>query len=372
MKSKLREKVYSIILSLPKPLKSLLVGAIYRTALFEKKKAKTPLILNYFITDSCNLKCSHCFYAGHLNKKEKTSLEEIQKTIKSLKNPLVSVILTGGETFLRKDLVDICISLDKAKTKKIILATNGTFTDVIFSKVKEILKKTNLDVAVQVSLDGPEKIHDEIRGLKGSYKKALATIYKLKTIKSKKLNISISTTVSQRNYSYIEEFIKETKNLNIFHGIQFVRSANNQVFNIDRNILSDFDSKDETLSEDQMKHLQSLIKSINNKESQLLAKSIELINEYFMRVLKEKKRFMQCTAGYTDSVIYSNGDVSICEFTKPFANLRDFNWDFYKLWTSDKADNIRNKTRACVCTHQCNLLNSLRYDKESIKKLFGD
>ena len=370
MKSNLREKAYKIIKNLPSPLKNLSLELVYYSVLKEKNSAKTPIISNLFLTDNCNLKCSHCFYAGHLNKEEKTSLEDIKKLVQSLKNPLISVVLTGGETFLRKDIVEICILLDKARTKKIILATNGTLPDIIFQKVKEILNKTNLDVAVQISLDGPEEVHDKIRGVKGTYKKAIETLNKLKQIKNPKLSLSISTTVSKKNYPYIESFIEETKKLNVFHGIQFVRSASQHVFNIDKNILSDFDSSDNVLSKEEMLKLQELVKKMDKGDSHLLSKSIELVNDYFIRVLDEKKRFMNCTAGYVDAIVYPSGDVSICEFTKPFANLNDFGWDFHKLWTSDKANEIRNKTKSCVCTHQCNLLNSLRYDKESIKRLF--
>jgi MoaA/NifB/PqqE/SkfB family radical SAM enzyme len=372
MKTNLREKIYNVIQSLPSPLKYPIVEFVYQTTSYEKSKAITPLIMNLFVTDNCNLLCSHCFYAGHLNKQEKTTLKEIETMIKSLKNPLVSVILTGGETFLRKDIAEICVLLDKAKTKKVIMPTNGSFTDKVYQQVKEILKRTDLDVAIQLSLDGPEKTHDHIRGVKGSYEKAIKTLKKLKTIKSNKLSLSISTTVSKANYETIKDFLKETKPLKVFHGIQFVRSASKHVFNIDKNILSDFDSEDPTLSMEQMEYIQKLVKINNNKATPLLSKTIELVNEYFMKSIKEKKRFMPCTAGYVDAVVYPDGGVSVCEFTKPFANLNDFNWDFYKLWTSDKANQMRKKTSVCVCTHQCNLMNSLRYDKKSIKTLFSN
>jgi len=372
MKSQQRTKIYNLVRKLPRPLKNLVVEAIYQIVNRDFKKAKTPLSINFFITDNCNLRCSHCFYAGHLNKNDKLKLENIRSIIKSLRNPLVSVVLTGGETFLRKDLLEICILLDKINTKKIILATNGTMPDLIYDGVKKILEKTDLDVAVQISIDGPEKIHDKIRGVPGTYKKAMLTIKKLKTIKNNKLTISASTTVSKTNYNYVEKTINELKGTGIFHGLQFVRSAGKQVFNIDKDLLSDFNSnKDFTLTIEQMEELSKIIKTkVKNQEDPLLNRTINLLNEYFIKVLREKKRFMNCTAGYTDAVIYPDGNVSICEFTKPFANLKDYDWNFYKLWTSKKAREVRAKTKNCVCTHQCNLLNSLRYDKKSIKKLF--
>ncbi len=356
---------------LPHPLRKLLAYIIYLVVLKEKKNARTPLILNLFITDNCNLKCSHCFYSGHLSKKNPMSLDNIKTLLKSLKNPLVSVVVTGGEPFLRQDLVELCMLLDKFGAHKIIVATNGTLPDIIFQRVTRILSETNLDVAVQISLDGPSDIHDQIRGVKGAYGKAIQTLDRLRGIKNPRLSLSISTTISKANYHCIEQFVGETRKLNIFHGIQFVRSANKHTFNIDRAIVSDFDSSDEVLSENEMEQLQELVKTMDNWGSPLLSRSIELVNEYFVKVLKEQRRFMRCTAGCVDAIIYPNGDVSLCEFTKPFANLHDYQWDFHRLWTGLEAKAMREKTKACVCTHQCNLLNSLRYDRQSIEKLFS-
>ena len=51
--------------------------------------------------------CSHCFYHDSLNKKmNELSLDEIDAFTKTM-NPLLSLILTGGEPYLRHDLDQI-------------------------------------------------------------------------------------------------------------------------------------------------------------------------------------------------------------------------------------------------------------------------
>jgi hypothetical protein len=54
-------------------------------------------------------------------------------------------------------------------------------------------------------------------------------------------------------------------------------------------------------------------------------------------------------------VIYDEGTVSSCENLAPIANLRDFDWNFQKLWLSPKmAERRRKAADGCFCTHESN------------------
>ncbi|MAG47623.1 hypothetical protein CL617_03380 [archaeon] len=373
MKSKLRERIYQNVMKTPKVVRKGVASYVYSAAKKEFDSIETPKLINLFITDRCNLYCSHCFYAAHLNKPvNELDLKKYEKLFASMKNPIKTVVMTGGEPFLRADIIDIIKILDKYKTEKVNIPTNATMPKVVYNKVREVLDTINIDVNIQVSIDGPEKMHDEIRGMKGSYKRCIEAIKQLKELRHEYENfdITVSTTISRRNLGVIDELVKDIEKLGVFHGLQFVRSAALQSFDIDKNILSDFDPSDEILTVEEMETLAKYINNQNKNVNPLLKKTISVVNEYFIRVSKEKKRFMNCTAGKVDCVIYTDGGVSVCEFTKPFANLKDFDYDFYKLWKSKKADDRRKQTDCCSCTHQCNLMNSLRYDKKSINKIF--
>jgi hypothetical protein len=76
-----------------------------------------------------------------------------------------------------------------------------------------------------------------------------------------------------------------------------------------------------------------------------------------------------CTAGDTAAVIDYNGGVRACELREKFASLRDFDFDFGKLW----ADNLRtieldaiDEGRACWCTHVCFIHDSLRHSQKAL------
>ena len=69
-------------------------------------KLTGPLQLVLFITSKCNCDCTHCFYYKELNKIEDLSLKELNKVSETV-GRLRTLCLTGGEPFLRKDIVEI-------------------------------------------------------------------------------------------------------------------------------------------------------------------------------------------------------------------------------------------------------------------------
>ena len=133
----------------------------------------------YLAATRCNCRCRHCtpkLYTGK-GETELTSKELIQRYEESyfLQNNSVSV--AGGEPFLKEDLEEFILYLDQ-KNIPCIISTNGWFTDKI-EKLTGQLKDTET-VRFSVSVDGIGQVHDEIRGLKGIYNRALESIKLLK------------------------------------------------------------------------------------------------------------------------------------------------------------------------------------------------
>ena len=62
---------------------------------------------------------------------------------------------------------------------------------------------------------------------------------------------------------------------------------------------------------------------------------------------------MTCYAGTAGGVIYDEGTVSSCENLPAVGNLRDYDWDFRKLWFSPAMQRRREKAAdGCFCTHE--------------------
>jgi radical SAM protein with 4Fe4S-binding SPASM domain len=172
---------------------------------------KYPLIrLAIAVTSCCNLKCIHCSQnAGKALKKE-YSASDLKQIIKDACNEGLSTVgITGGEPFIRKDLLSILKYADK-KDISLVLNTNGT---LINRKIaKEISKLSNLRI-VAVSLDGSNpKTHDDIRGFEGSFSK---TIKGIKNLVSEGIEVTLAYTIMNKNKSEIEDLIKLAKKLKV-------------------------------------------------------------------------------------------------------------------------------------------------------------
>ena len=89
-----------------------------------------------------------------------------------------------------------------------------------------------------------------------------------------------------------------------------------------------------------------------------------------MKFSKKKNKVIDCLAGYIDCVIYPSLDVSVCESTNSFANLRKFNFNLIELLNSNLAVERRELTSKCSCTHPCHLSDSMAYDTKFLKEYF--
>lgn len=373
------ERLYQVYIKFPRIVQLNILKVINGINNFSIQRLKTPIILTFFVTNRCNAKCKHCFYWKNLgkNKNNELKLGEIKDIVSSLRHRLSTVLLTGGEPFLRRDLVQICkIFYDINRTKKVNIPTNGLEPELIYKCAKEIVENTGLFLSVIVSLDGLEKKHDEIRGIQGTFQRARETVSYLKDLEKEKSNfkVGVQTAISNQNYSEIESltrFVK--KKLDVPHGFQFIRDTRSDVYSINPMIVSDFNPPDDDFRLPSLEKLHRVNKIINESISEnanVLLSKIDIVKrQYLLEIIEKRKRIVPCLAGKVDGVIYPSGDVALCEYTKSFGNLRDFSLNFEKLWNSSKANERRKQITQCVCAHPCNLVSSMRYDLNTLIKL---
>lgn len=99
--------------------------------------------LRLSVTDRCNLRCKYCMPASGINflpREELLSYEELERLINILTDLGISKVrITGGEPFVRKDLIDFISTIsNNKKLKKIALTTNGTLLAPYLSRLEEI------------------------------------------------------------------------------------------------------------------------------------------------------------------------------------------------------------------------------------------
>ncbi len=129
-------------------------------------KKKTPLIVSWAITTRCNKSCAYCDIWNIKVKELETA--HVFSLISELSRLGTRIIhFTGGEPLLREDIgmiIDCC-------SERGILTSINSNGSLMKQRIKE-LKNLNL---VGLSLDGPEDVHDSIRG-KGSYGEVIAAL----------------------------------------------------------------------------------------------------------------------------------------------------------------------------------------------------
>ncbi len=111
--------------------------------------------INYLrlaVTDRCNLRCYYCMPETgikYLPKKDLLTFEEIERLVTILASMGISKIrLTGGEPFVRTDLMDLIRTLSKIKgISDLHLTTNGILTTPYIPELKQLgIKSINLSM----------------------------------------------------------------------------------------------------------------------------------------------------------------------------------------------------------------------------------
>ena len=320
------------------------------------------------MSDRCNLKCGHCFWLDRPRGGE-LSLEELKKIAATIREPISYLEITGGEAFLRDDLAEVCEAfVTNNNTRCIHINTNGTLTEKILSTSERILNNcNNTEFIFQVSIDGMKETHDRIRGVTGTFEKAYQTLLGLKDLQKKHKNLSrvdALTVISNQNSAEISNLLKlSVKELGVFHCFEPLRGTK-------------FLKKEDLEEHNPTNENFGVASNLEGISQQIVeAGKTALVNPsilYQIQILKEQKKLVNCLAGNYTGVIYANGDVALCEMTKPVGNVKKANYDFQKVWFSREAEKKRREIRDCFCTHGCFLYPSLQYSiKHSFLRALG-
>lgn len=360
---------------LPSPLQKTAMAGYMASKKRRLAALQTPGTLTFFVTTICNAKCAHCFYWAELNapRKGELNLDEIEKIASTLTAP-VYVSLTGGEPLLRPDLDKIALAfVERNGSRNIGIATNGYQIDATLDKCRSILRPKSLSTLnIQVSLDGPEATHDAIRLVPNGFKKAVETVKRLAALSKEdpRCGVRVSITVQKKNMGEVEELTRELMPLGV--GIQYalVRGQHAGVFDLPQEAANDFDPKESDADVEDLEALERLFKSIGELNDKASTPFWSLRQQAKIRLslnmLREKKAQLPCYAGKIDGVLYANGDVALCELSKPVANIRNHGLDFHAAWNCDAANDMREKISRCFCIHGCNLSTGLMFDKKIV------
>ncbi len=321
--------------------------------------------LIFAVTDKCPFRCKTCFYANTMDAKTEEdvygmSLFEIEKISNSLGN-FSKLLLTGGEPFLRRDIAELCsIFYHNNNVRHIHLPTNALHTTKIKENVEKILKYCPvINLTVSISIDGLHETHTEIRGVKESFGKLIETAHALGKVREKydNLRLNVITVVNNLNLTEINdlaEFVKKELPVDSHSPIPVRGNPYDEYMRPPTK--KEWDKLSKELLE-----LQDFWNS--KRDENILKRKLRTNTEKHLykvigNVLNDEGLPFECKAGKTIGVLEANGDVRLCELKEVVGNVKNFDYDFKKVWFSERAEKVRKTVPGCSCTHPCFINNS--------------
>jgi radical SAM protein with 4Fe4S-binding SPASM domain len=270
--------------------------------------------------------------------KEKNPVDLEPSVLKKLPGYLKEVGFSGGEPFLRNDLPEIIEVVNQTcNFPKIAISTNGSLTDKIIdqmSKIKNIAKQ----IVMTISIDGIGKIHDEIRGIPGTYDRAIDTIQKLKRMGIEDLRI---------------EYVAQDKNIDEFGKVYLLAKELGVEFTwtIAQNLTAFRATHHNFLSTQRLKEEinKIMVEELRSFHPRKVFRNYFTYGMY--QYLCTGRRLLPCNAGTTYFFISPTGELCPCNnFLEhhTMGNLKDSN--FEDIWDSARADKVRKFVHKC---HQC-------------------
>nr|WP_317378749.1 radical SAM protein [uncultured Faecalimonas sp.] len=145
------------------------------------------------LTTYCNWNCIHCFINNHNNYGLNT--ERIKELLNELRNlGVYEIQFTGGEIFMRNDIMDI-IAYARKLYFKVILLTN---VSLLNSKLIKCLEEMHVEVISTTLFSLEDKINDKITRSK---KSASKVIENCRLLSATNIRTEVKTIAMQKNYS---------------------------------------------------------------------------------------------------------------------------------------------------------------------------
>ena len=286
------------------------------------KKLNGTVIVTY----RCNAKCTMCNrYKKPSQPDEEISLETIRKL-----PPMYFTNITGGEPFIRTDLKDIVRELYK-KSDRIVISTNGFFTDRIVDLCKEFP-----NIGIRISIEGLEETNNKIRGLEDGFNRGYSTLKKLVEMGMK--DVGFGMTVQDANakdlvalYDLSNKMNMEFATASLHNSFYFVEAKN--IIHNRPMVAKEFENL-----------VNELLKSKSPKKWFRAYFNHGLINYIY-----GQKRLLPCDMAFDTFFIDPYGDVMPCNGTKDKEVMGNLNecggWE--ELWESKEAEAVRKKVRCC-------------------------
>jgi MoaA/NifB/PqqE/SkfB family radical SAM enzyme len=181
---------------------------------------RLPMGAVYEATMRCNLHCEFCYVGNLLNIegewRQELTIEALSKAFPAQQDFQIS--LTGGEIFMRKDIMSVLDLFREKGYAAGYLTTNGTIITEERAEALADLAAKGFLKHISVSVDGPKELHDVARGLKGTFERTTEGLKRLQDAARRKgapLRVSINTTVAHESLDALDQMVDVAEQLGV-------------------------------------------------------------------------------------------------------------------------------------------------------------
>jgi len=307
-----------------------------------------PYKVTFVATYHCNFRCEMCNIWQKKSVNEMTP-DEVARFFERWPQ-FRWVHLTGGELFMRRDLDDLVAAIQKSCRSLYLLnfPTTGWFGDKTISLVERTLARGVGRLMITISMDGPKELHDEVRGLQGSWERGIETFRRLRAIKRSNFQTVIGMTLMPKNADKVDEtlgairrvvpdFKRSELHLNVGHESgHYFDNVGYNVENRHREILRAIETH-RTMTGNTLHP----VKFLEDRYQALVANYYET-----------GKSPLPCTALSSSCFIDAYWNLFACSiWDAKVGNLRENGFDLKALWESDQRRALRDDVVNERCSH---------------------
>ena len=180
-----------------------------------------PHFISFTLINACNLRCQMCGQwsrEGYIKNRTKQSgrsmlpSDWMRLVEEAADHDIRCIILRGGEPFLYPGIMDLLKTIN-SKGIPVSIDTNGT---LLQKYAADLVQLGNMHITF--SVDGPEDVHDAVRGVPGSFQKTKANIKLLNDLETKNgqtISKSVCFTISPYSYKGLGQMPEVARSLGI-------------------------------------------------------------------------------------------------------------------------------------------------------------
>ena len=298
-----------------------------------------PLKINLCLTYWCQYRCKTCNIWQRKPVDELSTDELLTFIAKNTRTGWLDV--TGGEIFLRPDIGEILLAMVRQWPRLALLhfPTNGFLTDKIVATAERLAAERRVPIIATVSLDGDEQLNDEVRGIRGGFRRQVATFRALHRLRG--VRPVFGFTLSRYNVAHVEAAFEacraEVPGLTIADFHLNVAQRSSHYYGTDAR--DDFTASIADVRRALEWYVQK--RGLPRSPSTLVeSRYLHLLDDY----MTTGRTPMRCHALRSSCFVDPWGTVYPCiTYARPLGSLRQTGMDLAPIWTAEATRRVQSE-----------------------------